>query len=317
LNKGIDVIGDIHGYAQELKKLLAKLGYKEDSGVYFHPIRTAMFVGDYIDRGPENLEVIRIVRSMVEAETAKAIMGNHEYNALAFHSINLDNPDNPYFRRSHSPENLQQHKSFLVEQSHDRVEAGKALEWFKTLPLFVEEEGARFVHAAWHQPSINFAKEILPENHVMTDDFFERTFRNGSVEQEVIEKLLKGPEWPICKNVPPFRDKDKNERTEFRVAWWKIPPIGSKLGSVGLSKELSKLDFKIPNEAFDGFKAQAHEPLTFFGHYWKSGKLNPVSKSAVCVDYSVAKKGGKLCCYRWDGEKIPDRRKFETVNRVN
>ncbi len=46
-----DIIGDIHGYASALKALLHKMNYTEVNGVWEHPGRKVIFVGDYIDRG--------------------------------------------------------------------------------------------------------------------------------------------------------------------------------------------------------------------------------------------------------------------------
>ncbi|MFI2206011.1 polynucleotide kinase-phosphatase [Streptomyces sp. NPDC020192] len=70
-----DIIGDIHGCALELESLLAKLGYAE--GV--HPQgRTAVFVGDLVDRGPDSPGVLRRVMSMVGSGNALCVPGNHE-----------------------------------------------------------------------------------------------------------------------------------------------------------------------------------------------------------------------------------------------
>ena len=52
-----DIIGDIHGHAQELKSLLVKMDYSVTEGVWQHPARKAIFVGDLIDRGPSIREV--------------------------------------------------------------------------------------------------------------------------------------------------------------------------------------------------------------------------------------------------------------------
>ena len=41
---GYDVIGDIHGYAEELKSLLKKLGYEERGGAFRHSARAAVFI---------------------------------------------------------------------------------------------------------------------------------------------------------------------------------------------------------------------------------------------------------------------------------
>lgn len=70
-----DIIGDIHGCASELESLLARLGYAD--GV--HPDgRTAVFVGDLVDRGPDSPDVLRRVMGMTAAGTALCVPGNHE-----------------------------------------------------------------------------------------------------------------------------------------------------------------------------------------------------------------------------------------------
>jgi hypothetical protein len=78
-----DVIGDVHGHADALRRLLVALGYTESHGIFQHDIRKAIFVGDFVDRGPEQREVLRIARNMCEAGTASAVLGNHELNAIA------------------------------------------------------------------------------------------------------------------------------------------------------------------------------------------------------------------------------------------
>ncbi|GHD67160.1 polynucleotide kinase-phosphatase [Streptomyces mirabilis] len=70
-----DIIGDIHGCASELETLLGKLGYVDGA----HPEgRTAVFVGDLVDRGPDTPGVLRRVMSMVAAGEALCVPGNHE-----------------------------------------------------------------------------------------------------------------------------------------------------------------------------------------------------------------------------------------------
>ncbi|WP_406333510.1 polynucleotide kinase-phosphatase [Streptomyces sp. NBC_00203] len=70
-----DIIGDIHGCASELETLLGKLGYVDGA----HPAgRTAVFVGDLVDRGPDSPGVLRRVMSMVTSGDALCVPGNHE-----------------------------------------------------------------------------------------------------------------------------------------------------------------------------------------------------------------------------------------------
>lgn len=82
-----DIIGDVHGCASELTELLAKLGYgvRIDGEVPQRrvtttapPGRRAFFVGDFVDRGPNSPDVMRIVMAMVAAGHALAVIGNHD-----------------------------------------------------------------------------------------------------------------------------------------------------------------------------------------------------------------------------------------------
>ena len=81
-----DIIGDIHGQAGKLEALLRTLGYRDTAGAWRHPERQAIFVGDFIDRGPAQVRSVHIVRRMVDAGAALAVMGNHELNAIAWHT---------------------------------------------------------------------------------------------------------------------------------------------------------------------------------------------------------------------------------------
>ncbi|MFD5099129.1 polynucleotide kinase-phosphatase [Streptomyces albidochromogenes] len=70
-----DIIGDIHGCRSELETLLGTLGYVDGS----HPDgRTAVFVGDLVDRGPDSPGVLRRVMGMVASGDALCVPGNHE-----------------------------------------------------------------------------------------------------------------------------------------------------------------------------------------------------------------------------------------------
>ncbi len=70
-----DIVGDVHGCSSELDTLLGKLGYVDGA----HPEgRTAVFVGDLVDRGPDSPGVLRRVMSMVAAGNALCVPGNHE-----------------------------------------------------------------------------------------------------------------------------------------------------------------------------------------------------------------------------------------------
>ncbi|WP_158888636.1 polynucleotide kinase-phosphatase [Amycolatopsis anabasis] len=80
-----DVLGDVHGCREELEELLTELGYlieRDDRGRAVgarHPAgRTAVFVGDLVDRGPDTPGVLRLVMGMAERGDAIVVCGNHE-----------------------------------------------------------------------------------------------------------------------------------------------------------------------------------------------------------------------------------------------
>ena len=72
-----DLIGDIHGHAAALQRLLKSLGYSRHKGVYRHPERQVIFLGDFIDRGPQIRATLEIVRPMIDSGAALAVIGNH------------------------------------------------------------------------------------------------------------------------------------------------------------------------------------------------------------------------------------------------
>ena len=76
-----DVIGDVHGCADELFGLLGLLGYRLAPGARdaHHPAgRTAVFVGDLVGRGPAVPAVLHLVMGMVGSGHAICVLGNHD-----------------------------------------------------------------------------------------------------------------------------------------------------------------------------------------------------------------------------------------------
>ena len=80
-----DIIGDVHGCRAELERLLERLGWVIERDDLGRPVnaahpegRTAVFLGDLVDRGPDTPGVLRLVMGMVAAGRALCVMGNHE-----------------------------------------------------------------------------------------------------------------------------------------------------------------------------------------------------------------------------------------------
>lgn len=140
-----DIIGDIHGHNDKLLGLLGKLGYRETSGAWRHPERQAIFVGDFIDRGPHQRATLSTVRRMVDAGSAVALMGNHEFNAIAWATKDPEDPKQRLRPRRgmRGKKNRRQHRVFLREFRHRPAEYRELIKWFCELPLWLELPGLR------------------------------------------------------------------------------------------------------------------------------------------------------------------------------
>ena len=143
-----DIIGDIHGHAFELCLLLNKMGYNFDGKSFKHKEnRKVLFVGDYIDRGPYSYQVFEMVKAMVDAGQAIALMGNHEFNAVCYHTKSETQKG---YLRAHNLKNLHQHKATLENIQLVAKKTGRnpdqllnnMISWFKALPYCFEDQKA-------------------------------------------------------------------------------------------------------------------------------------------------------------------------------
>ncbi len=293
----IDFIGDIHGYADKLEWLLCKLGYEKSSGIYRHPTRKVLFLGDFIDRGHDNPRVVSIARKMVEAGHAYAIQGNHEFNAVAFNTLTQNG-----YLRPHTIKNFKQHADTLLQYRHHQEQYDSDIEWYKTLPIFIETDKFRAVHATWHQESIDLLKEAS-NNGVFTGEHWHQSSDPDHAMFHATEITCKGLEVPLPSGKS-FADKDGTIRHDIRIAWWQNPKDRS-YEEMSVIKGLGLESIPYEND-FD-YYGESERPI-FFGHYWLKGIPELLKANVCCLDYSVAK-GGYLTAYRWDGEQTltPDK----------
>jgi hypothetical protein len=294
LGPGHDIVGDVHGYATRLEALLKTMGYAERDGVWMHPERTAIFVGDYVDRGPQNLRTCRIVMAMVEAGSAHAVMGNRDFNALCLATPDPNHPES--FLRPHTTKNLQQAAATRAEMENSPKEAATVLDWLRRLPLWMESAHLVVCHAGWSRSAVAALDPFLDGGKALTDTGLIRAARKGDPLQQAREYLLNGPEAPL-----PYFDPDGHERVEARLAWWKAGADGltwrdSVVGEDAVRAQLPTTP--LPSGLLHS--AGSPQPV-FFGHYWMNAPLAPLSPTHACVDASVAK-GGPLAAYRHSGE---------------
>lgn len=303
----LDIIGDVHGEHDQLVRLLIRLGYiqpaPDSPAAWRHPTRTAVFVGDLIDRGPDSPRVLALARRMVEAGAAHVVSGNHEFNAVA-HAT----PDGRGgWLRARTPEKIGPHQSTLDQFAADATTWADHLTWFRTLPTSLDFGGLRVVHAAWHGPSVIQLRDTGP----WTDSSLADAHDGGALRPGR-ELVLNGPEIDLPGDAH-FFDHSGKRRTAIRTAWWRggyttgwadlVFPPGDRL--LGLDNDHAAP----PPAPFYG----ADEPPVIFGHYALPADAKAVqAPNIACVDFGCGK-GGALGAYRWDGETTLDETKVVRV----
>ena len=304
----IDIIPDIHGQLGKLESLLTHLGYTKGYRSWVHSERKVLFLGDYIDRGPQVRETLQLVRAMVEDGKALALMGNHELNAVAFHT----NDDEGAPLRPHTAKNLAQHKATLESFAGREEELADHIEWFKGLPMFLELDGLRAVHSCWCEESI----KALQGCTLKDEAFLLKANTKGTPEYHATERILKGPEIPLP---PPltFTDKDGHVRNELRVRWWGHEGKPHSIAEVAMPPGVSDSPDLIAPELFRTVPNYESTSIpVFFGHYWMQpdAQMKPLAPGICCLDFSAGRTG-PLVAYRWDGEATLCESKFFTADK--
>jgi hypothetical protein len=146
----IDVVGDVHGEIDALLSLIKHLGY--DSEGRHQQNRHLVFLGDLTDRGPDSPAVLNYVSELISRGVAQGLMGNHELNLLR-HSKKEGN--GWYFENNHDHEE----GKFLDSKGLDPARIPSIERFLSRLPLVLERDDLRLVHAAWHDPSISWIRK--------------------------------------------------------------------------------------------------------------------------------------------------------------
>jgi hypothetical protein len=318
MSSGIDIVGDIHGQADALVALLGQMGYEERHGAWRHPDRTAVFVGDFVDRGPKQVESVMIVRRMVDAGNALAVMGNHDFNAIAWFLPDISNPGD--YLRPHSSEkskeNRRQHAKFLAEVENHTSLHEEIIYWFLSLPLWLDLPGLRIIHACWHSRFMEYLVPRLLPGALLSIDLMHAAAHEPQRDEEkdspepsmfrAVDMLLKGMEVPLPDGCA-FKDKSGIKRTRARVRWWDIKSTNYRNATLlesSLCEQLPEtaLPVRLPT-------CQVVDKPIFIGHYSLTGPPEPLTSQIACVDYGAGH-NGSLCAYRWDGESTLDVDRF-------
>lgn len=309
--EGYDLIGDVHGCGQALKRLLEKLGYAQKKGIYQHPKRQAIFVGDIVDRGPRIRESLAIAYNMVQAGHAQMVIGNHEYNVYCYSTPDPKRKAMAYLRE-HNPHNDRLVAETLEQFANYPGELDEYLQWFSCLPLFLEFDDFRVVHACWDQQYIDQYREKYG-HHYVTPEIIAQSVDHKCFEGRVLDRLMRGTSIKLPNNEK-IVSRDGYERHIFRTKFWAENPTTYSDVVYQPDPLPEHLENWTLNQAEHDtlLRYGETEKPVFFGHYWLQGKPEPVKHNIGCLDYSAVK-FGRLVAYRYNYEATLNTNQYEWV----
>ena len=337
----LDVVGDIHGEWEAFQHLMTHLGYDAHGR---HPQgRKLVFVGDLCDRGPNSPAVIERVAEWVAAGRAWVTIGNHEINLLAndakdgsawFFDERIESDDTRYapYTRATEPHTRQAIRDFFAQ-----------------LPVALEREDLRVVHAAWQAPQVAAARQLKLSEVGPDWDRFEdetnRLAREGDLAERVAQE---DRNWPHSledgAHQPPFlpahadKELSKSMHNPIKVLITGVEKRGTVPFFAG-----NKWRFVERVSWWDDY---TEATPVIVGHYWRrdpgvdrgpahKGDLHMFEKipthawhgqrhNVFCVDYSVggrwiSRKNGKppISAFRLAAMRWPERELvFDNGERV-
>ncbi|MFN4121743.1 MAG: metallophosphoesterase [Flavobacteriales bacterium] len=306
IHKAYDIIGDVHGHGLLLEKLLLKLGYHFNGYNFAHPERQAIFCGDFIDRGHENIKALDIVMRMHAAGAALAIPGNHDLAFVQYHTT-LPGKVDPIIPPNRHHEAL--FRETLQEFRREPKFMASYLEWIVKLPLFIELPDLRVYHG-YFQPAIQ--KQLTLNAKVMC---YADVLKNFSMLNPLADLITKSLSTKV-----EFTSDYGRIREKVRVKWWKTMPDEFSKDDLLLhnNPELQNIKISSVDEQFKihwSAYPEDEKPL-FLGHFCITGPHGIMLPNLCIIDLCVIKTG-RLAAYRYDGEKSLQSEKIVFVNEAN
>jgi hypothetical protein len=267
----VDLVGDVHGEIDLLRGLLAHLGYAPDGS--HREGRRLVFLGDLTDRGHDSPAVVDLVQELVRSARAQCVLGNHDLNLLLDH----EKPENVWFYgKAFQCKNGEVVPQVLADGD---IRKG-VLAFFGTLPLALEREDLRVVHACWRPKMISVARAH--------SDAVELYHRHA-------DQIRAG-----------FAEGDLRDEIDLRLALQNGNPV--KVLTSGLERQAAA-----PFEAGGRIRQEERVPwwetyydreFCVFGHYGIPFDEPRPNGNAFCVDYGVGKRwterrAGFVGPFRW------------------
>ena len=186
---GLDVICDLHGLLPQFLELAAKLGYELVDGLPVHPEgRKMLFLGDIIDRGDFSIDLLELVRRMVEKGLAYAIRGNHEQKLLSF----LHQQEQGNLKTWSSAASANTGLDLLRRDGEFR---GRLVDFVKSMPGYHVRGRIGFVHS-------DIGREFVPGDFALEDCMYGAREMGSTVDSDAMTRLANKHYWIVRGHIP-------------------------------------------------------------------------------------------------------------------
>lgn len=269
----LDVVGDIHGEYDALCSLLQELGYDQDGA---HPEgRHLVFIGDLCDRGPNSPAVFKLVQHLVKQGKAQVILGNHEINLLR----NDPKAGAGWFFDERESKDAPDYSPF-----HRLSPAARSqlITFVESLPLILEREDLRVVHAAWVDSAVQAVRSVpagaLQASYTQWEDQARQACESPELQQRMKAEAQAWP-WDL---------EDKNHKppmlpalAEFESNKQMLNPI--KVLSSGVETIAATPFYTSGKWRFADrvawWDSYGDATPVLIGHYWRS--FQPVDRAGL------------------------------------
>ncbi|NCQ51591.1 metallophosphoesterase [archaeon] len=294
----LDIIGDVHGELEALVNIVKSLGYDKDGN---HPDnRKLVFVGDLVDRGPDSPGVVWFVKNLIDKGNAQMVLGNHEINVLQHKA---KEGSGWYFESQ-----AHKDKSYNPFKTASEKEKVEIFSFLSGLPIALENDELRVIHAAWLPEKIEEIKKIPLGNGGRAFISFEKIINEDIKVSGLLENYhLEQEEWSEEIEDKYAELKFLDYTCSYNLAHQMNNPLRAL--TAGVEKRADNMFFASGKWRFvqreNWWNSYADEKPVVIGHFWRKINqpkvitdenvffgINPnewhgLKNNVFCVDFSV------------------------------
>jgi hypothetical protein len=231
---------------------------------------------------------------------AESILGDREFKAVCYARQNI-----PEDMRPDTFKNATEHAGFLEEYPYGTPAYNGVIDWFETLPVYIQKPGFKVIHACWHENALNVCMpHIRKKDGVLKESAYQAyDTENSAAFTDALDILLNGPRYNLPKGGT-YIGSNGMPGKEAGILWWKdnaLRPHKRIEKGERVSRFLSPDDKKTVVRLKNEFNYTLKD-IVFVGHFNVSNPRNILSPKVACLSFK-----GSMMAYRWNhGDKRLD-----------